>query len=214
MKKRKDLPPFEEDEFGKRLELSLALSLLFLIVIFTTVKSAKVESSPIRLKIASHDTVVQYIVVYDYAHPPKPLKPPTLTQTDNGIDNTNATQDIDTVAFTSEWEDDNIPLPSDNSDENAVSFMSVEIQPQLVKRVIPEYPELARRAGLEGTVYLKAVIDTTGHVRSVAIMRSDNEIFNQAAIEAVKQFIFKPAIQNGRKVTVWISIPVKFVLER
>ncbi|MCX7983411.1 MAG: TonB family protein [Bacteroidetes bacterium] len=100
-------------------------------------------------------------------------------------------------------------------DEEAppADFVPVEKEPVIVKEVKPKYPDIALRAGLEGNVYVKVWVDKEGKVKKVVILKSDAEIFNQAAIEAAQQFVFTPAIMQNRPVPVWVSIPFRFRLK-
>jgi protein TonB len=87
------------------------------------------------------------------------------------------------------------------------------VPPKLVNRVHPQYPELARKARLEGRVFLQAVITTDGSVREVTVLRSSNPLFNDVAVEAVRQWRYEPALQGGRPVTVYFTVIVDFRLE-
>ncbi len=91
-------------------------------------------------------------------------------------------------------------------------FVPYEKEPTVVKRVEPKYPELAQRAGLEGNVFVKVWVDKEGKVRQVVIQKSDAEIFNEAAKEAAKQWVFTPAVMQKGPVSVWVSIPFRFRL--
>lgn len=91
-------------------------------------------------------------------------------------------------------------------------FVPFEKEPQVIKRVEPTYPELARKAGLEGTVWVKLWVDKEGKVRDVVIMKSASEIFNQPAIDAAKQWLFTPAMMKTGPVSVWISLSFNFRL--
>jgi periplasmic protein TonB len=101
-----------------------------------------------------------------------------------------------------------------NIDEDAppADFVPVEKEPQPVKKVEPKYPELAQRAGLEGKVWVKIWVDKEGRAKQVVILKSDNEIFNEPAVEAAKQWVFTPAYMNNGPVAVWVSIPFRFKL--
>ncbi len=76
-----------------------------------------------------------------------------------------------------------------------------------------DYPEEARIEGIEGKVMVKAQVDTNGNVVRTEIIQSDNDIFNSAAIVAVKKTKFKPGTQGGVPVKSWVYIPIKFNLE-
>lgn len=92
-------------------------------------------------------------------------------------------------------------------------FVPVEKQPVPVKQVTPVYPELAQRAQMEGTVWVKIWVDKEGKPKKAVVIKSDAEIFNQAAIDAAMQWVFTPAIMNNGPVAVWVAIPFKFKLK-
>jgi protein TonB len=81
-------------------------------------------------------------------------------------------------------------------------------------KVEPEYPELARVARLEGNVILQAIIHSDGSVGEIEVLRSNrpNMGFEEAAVEAVTQWTYKPALQNGRPVEVYFTVFVEFKL--
>jgi TonB family protein len=103
------------------------------------------------------------------------------------------------------------PAAPDETEE-VPPFRAVEKLPVPVKEVSPEYPEIARRAGVEGTVWVKVIVDKDGRVRKAEIVKSDADIFNDAAISAAKQWVFTPAMMNNGPVAVWASIPFRFRL--
>jgi TonB family protein len=65
----------------------------------------------------------------------------------------------------------------------------------VVHRVQPVYPEIARRLSLEGLVMLRAEVSADGHVKSVAVV-SGNAILAQAAVRAVREWVFAPGAQE------------------
>lgn len=91
-------------------------------------------------------------------------------------------------------------------------FVPVEVEPQVVTKTKPAYPELARKASIEGIVYLDILVDKEGKVRDIQVLKASgtNVGFEQAAVEAVKQWTFTPAIQNGKPVACWLTQPIKF----
>ncbi|MGD8377699.1 MAG: energy transducer TonB [Acidobacteriota bacterium] len=82
-------------------------------------------------------------------------------------------------------------------------------------KVQPKYPELARKAKVTGNVILEAIVRKDGTVGDVKVLRSpgSNLGFEQSAIEAVKQWRYKPGVQNGRPVDVYFTIVVEFILK-
>ncbi|MCI0516089.1 energy transducer TonB, partial [candidate division KSB1 bacterium] len=74
----------------------------------------------------------------------------------------------------------------------------------------------AKRAGIEGTVYLHLLVTETGQVEDVKVIKSLglNNGLDEAAIAAVKKTQWTPAQQRGNPVKVWISIPVRFKVNK
>ncbi len=100
---------------------------------------------------------------------------------------------------------DDDPLPGD--------FIPVEIQPELIYKKKPAYPRLARQAQLEGTVRIRVLVKKDGSVGDAIIQISSGiTSLDDAALKAVYGCKFKPAIQNGRPVKVWVSFPYEFIL--
>jgi protein TonB len=83
--------------------------------------------------------------------------------------------------------------------------------PELIHRVEPEYPELARLGRLQGKVILEAIINKDGDVEQIKVLRG-NQQFNDAAMEAVRQWKYRPALQSGRPVAVYFTVVVEFSL--
>jgi TonB family protein len=92
-------------------------------------------------------------------------------------------------------------------------FVPFEQPPTVIKRVEPVYPEIARKVNLEGKVTAYLWVDKQGKVRDVKIFKSDSEIFNQAVIDAAKQYMFTPAMMKNGPVSVWIAVPFTFQLK-
>ena len=85
--------------------------------------------------------------------------------------------------------------------------------PRKVFNADPIYPQIAQRAQVGGIVILEAVIDARGRVESVRVLRS-LPLLDQAAVDAVKQWIFTPALLNGTPVPVVMTVTVNFELSR
>ena len=76
----------------------------------------------------------------------------------------------------------------------------------------PKYPEIARKAGLQGKVFVRFHVGKDGRVHEVQILKGE-AIFQQAAIDAVMKFRFSPAMQNDKAVSVWMSQVIRFDLQ-
>ena len=98
-------------------------------------------------------------------------------------------------------------------------FLAVEEMPKIIgglqaiqQRI--RYPELAIRAGIEGTVYVHAYVDMEGNVARTEILRDPGAGLGEAAADAVARTQFEPGKQQGEPVPVRVSIPVHFRLAR
>lgn len=78
----------------------------------------------------------------------------------------------------------------------------------------PPYPELARKAGIEGTVWVKALVDKRGKVRDALVVKESGAKagFEEASLQHAYTITYKPAISNGQPIAVWVTYPVHFKL--
>jgi len=92
-------------------------------------------------------------------------------------------------------------------------FFKVEVKPEPIKTVLPEYPEVARKAGLEGRVTIAAIVDENGNVIYAEVINSTNKVFEEPALKAAYQYKFKPGMMKDKKVKVRVIIPFAFKLQ-
>ena len=103
--------------------------------------------------------------------------------------------------------------PGENEDPGINEFVKVEKLPEIVEASKPDYPEAAKKAGIEGKVFVKALIDRDGNPKKAIVIKSDNEIFNQPAVNAAMKSKFSRAINEGKPIAVWVVLPYKFILD-
>jgi protein TonB len=101
----------------------------------------------------------------------------------------------------------------DSDDPGIDEFVPVEKPPQIVHRVVPNYPEMAMRAGIEGTVWVKILVGKDGKPQKAVVVKSSTDIFNDVAIDAAMKFTFTPAYMNQGPVKVWVAFPFRFKLK-
>ena len=89
------------------------------------------------------------------------------------------------------------------------SFVAVDDPAEPIYTVKATFPELARQAGVEGTVVVQALVGADGRVRETRVVKSI-PMLNGAAQEAVRQWRFKPAATSGQPVATWVSVPMAF----
>lgn len=78
----------------------------------------------------------------------------------------------------------------------------------------PVYPELARRAGLEGLVVLEAIVDSDGRVTDVRVQRGVNALLDREAVTTVSRWRYEPALVGGRAVACYLTVSVNFTIRR
>ncbi len=78
----------------------------------------------------------------------------------------------------------------------------------------PRYPESARRRGVQGTVVLSVHVDARGRASNLWLFTSSgHRSLDNAALQAVKDWIFEPGTQGGLPVAMWVKVPVRFELK-
>jgi protein TonB len=82
-----------------------------------------------------------------------------------------------------------------------------------IHRVDPIYPHIAKTAGISGTVELVGVLGADGRIRELRVLRGHPLLIN-AALDAVKQWVYAPTLLNGEPVEVQAPITVNFILNR
>jgi protein TonB len=106
------------------------------------------------------------------------------------------------------------PAPEPPTQEKPIAEPPANVvKPVLIERVNPEYPEVARKARVEGIVILEAIITQNGHVENAKVLRGVHPLLDQAAVNAVRKWRYKPATLNGKPVRVHSTVTVNFKLK-
>ncbi|MFP5245985.1 MAG: energy transducer TonB, partial [Thermoanaerobaculia bacterium] len=85
--------------------------------------------------------------------------------------------------------------------------------PVIVTRVEPQYTEVARKARVKGIVIIEAVIDRQGNVTEARVLKPLPMGLDTQALNAIRQWKFKPGTLNGQPVPVYYNLTVNFQLE-
>ena len=211
-------PKFDlKRKYQRYWEISLILSLTMLIVAFKFFPEFKVEVIDI-------DAPQELIMTEDVeatkqeTAPPPPPKPPIPIEapTDDVLDDV----EIESTELDMDAEVAAPPPPPKKVEEEVepVFFVAVEQMPEPIggiaaiqKKIV--YPEIAKRAGVQGRVYIKAYVDEVGNVTKVELIRGIGAGCDEAAMEAVNSVMFKPGKQRGKPVKVQVTVPVLFKLQ-
>jgi protein TonB len=113
-------------------------------------------------------------------------------------------------------DDDGVPglevIPASTAPPAPVVRPSWGIEPPLkMRHVVPEYPKLAREAGVQGVVIIECRVDIEGRVVDARVLRG-HLLLNDAALEAVRQWRYRPTLLNGQRVSVLMTVTVHFRL--
>jgi protein TonB len=85
--------------------------------------------------------------------------------------------------------------------------------PRVVKEVKPEYPRSAMDEGVTGTVWLGCVVDREGQPTQIEVKKALHPDLDQAARDALRQYMFAPGTREGRPVAVRITVEFAFTLK-
>ena len=88
------------------------------------------------------------------------------------------------------------------------------LSPKIIRQVPPRYPQAAVRSGVEGLVIVECIIDRNGSVKDARVLYSSNALFDDSAVDAVRQWKFSPGSYQGRAVATIFQLTVNFKIER
>ncbi|MCH8558781.1 MAG: energy transducer TonB [Balneolia bacterium] len=201
-----------------RIQIGLVLSILVFIIIFKINFDFEpsMDYEVVERELIEMEEIIQTEIVQAPPPPPRPPVPisvPDDAVLEDELLDFDAFLDFDDAMASQPAP----PPPPDEDDEEPEIFVIVEQMPELIggmealqRHIV--YPEIARRAGIQGRVVVQIVIDTEGYPRNPQIVRSVGGGLDEAAIAAVQQVRFTPGMQRGRPVMVQYTIPVQFRL--
>jgi protein TonB len=194
--------------YGVYLRAGLLSSLILFILGFLFVPYAEPEAYKLKREII---TMVEEISAQmeKFEEPPPLERPKVAVEAESEV----AEEDIvETIAAT-EFQEDLIRTMPTGPDIEIVPYYKVEVKPKPIHSPRPRYPDLARRAGIEGQTVVKALVDIDGSIMDVQILKSSgNQMLDEAALAAARQWKFTPAKQRDKFVRVYVSIPLNFRL--
>ncbi len=89
----------------------------------------------------------------------------------------------------------------------------VDQVPQIIRRIKPIYPYVARMRSITGRVVVKFLVDPHGHVRKPSILEAHPRgVFENSALNAVRKWYFRPGYWEGHPVATWVVVPIHFKL--
>lgn len=202
-------------KYDKVFEVALIIALALMIVAFKFFPDVK---PPKKIAVSTQEVVdVEDIdITKQENRPPPPPRPPIPIESpsDEALD--------DVMILNTELDvarDVAPPPPKQDEDEADTYFVAVEDLPEPIGGIAGiqakvVYPEIARRAGVEGIVYVEAYVDENGSMTKTIIVKGIGAGCDEAAAAAVSKTRFKPGKQRGKPVKVRMSIPIRFRLQK
>ena len=205
--------------YGIFVEAGMVAALLLLILAFRAniQREGDLEIQTMEQEVVQMEEILQ---TKQIVKPPPPPRPPVPVEVPNDeiIDD----EDLDLDASLDIEEPlANLPPPPPPEEEEEESepeiFIVVEEMPKLIgglgeiqKKI--RYPEMARKAGVEGRVILQFIVDENGNVTEPVVIRGIGAGCDKEALRVVRQAKFKPGRQRGKAVKVKMSLPITFKL--
>jgi protein TonB len=91
-------------------------------------------------------------------------------------------------------------------------FVVSSTPPVLIRRAMPDYPEMARLAQLEGEVLVHVLVGVDGTVLEAQVASGTHPLLDRAALAAARRCVFRPGMQREQPVAVWVALPFNFRL--
>jgi len=94
------------------------------------------------------------------------------------------------------------------------TLVAADRMPELIYQAAPDYPADAKKQGIEGDVWIKALVNKDGRTAKVLLAESSAvPSLDKSALAAASKFRYDPAVQGDKPVTVWVKFKVKFTLD-
>jgi protein TonB len=192
-----------------------SMSLAVLLLLFSFLVSPKMEVKPFHREVKITQTIDIPPEIKEKIKPPEEMVKPQIqimVESDD-IAGDEDIEIVETIASTTldPWE---VKEPPPKFGETS-RFVVYEDAPVIIKKTQPKYPDWAKKAGIEGSVVLDVEVLTNGKPGAVEVKKSLSAGpggFDEAAVNAVKNWEFEPAKVGGKPVACWVSFSVDFSL--
>lgn len=197
----------------------LEIGMIIVLLVFLIATKLELPNDQAQIGLTESQEIVKMEEIVQTKHlekPPPPPRPPVPVEVPNDeviedeILDLDAELDLDAPL--------DMPPPPPKQEEEEDFFVVVEEMPQLIgglaglqKKV--RYPEMARKAGIEGRVIIQFIVNEDGNVEEPRVVRGIGGGCDEEALRAVKDASFKPGRQRGKPVRVQYSLPIVFKLQ-
>ena len=199
------------------MQVGYIVALLFVIgLVRINIYSA--PPAPIMVEMQEEIIMEEVIQTKQIETPPPPPRPPVPVEVPNDEIIEDEILDLDTELDLGDMFELPPPPPPRDDEPEDDFFVVVEQMPQLrgglgaLQRKV-SYPEMARRAGIEGRVTVQFIVNEQGRVENPRVIRGIGGGCDEEALKAVQSARFTPGMQRGRPVRVQYSLPIVFRLQ-
>lgn len=202
-------------------EAGLILALLITIILFRIDFMPAEEDGHFVVDIQEEVVMEEIVQTRQQPEIPPPPRPPVPVAVPNDVIMEDV--DIDIDAELNLFAEERLPPPPPPSagaeeEEEEDFFVFVEEMPRLIGSLAElqqqmQYPEIARRAKIEGRVQIQFIVNERGEVENPQVIRGIGGGCDEEALRVVRQAKFTPGLQRGRPVKVQFSLPVYFKLK-
>ena len=205
-----------EADLRLKYNIHLQIGFIISITLFITIFNVRIPTkAPATIIIEEQEEIFieEVIQTKQIETPPPPPRPPVPVEVPNDEIIEDEIIDLDTELDLDGPLD--LPPPPKSEETQDDFFVVVEQMPQLIgglallqKKV--KYPEMARRAAIEGRVTIQFIVNEQGEVENPRVIRGIGGGCDEEALKAVMTARFKPGMQRGRPVRVQYSLPIVF----
>ncbi len=201
-------------KYKKALEIGIMSSLGILILVFQLFRAINLEATESKTKEIKIE-VADIPPTEQFKRPPPPPKPsiPVPSESED------IPEDLTIEATDLDLSDIPPPPPPPEEDDGMNIFVPFDEPPspiggfRSIQKAL-KYPEIARKAGIEGRVIIQVQVSEKGKVLNTRVIKSlGHSGCDEAAVKAIKNVKWKPALQRDKPVKVWVAIPVIFRLK-
>jgi protein TonB len=196
-------------QYNKYLRWSALIAVL--LVLIGAMISPTYVPNPYRLRQEEFEVVdVDDQEIIDIPPPPVEAPPPPKVieaapddEVDDDVEIADTLMDLDSAISSSMM---------DFGPAGDEGFVASSTNPKITFWAKPVYPEMARRAQIEGTVIVKVLVGPDGTVKQAVVLQGVNPLLNKSAIEAARRCKFIPGKQRNIPVKAWMALPFNFRL--
>lgn len=196
----------------------MELGLVVVLLIFIVAMKVEFVSEKKAVDLIEEQEVVKMEDVTQTKQEEKP-PPPPRPQVPVEVPNDEIVEDQNLDISADINMDEPLEMPEEPPEEEEDDFfVAVENMPELkgglagLQRQI-NYPDMARKAGIEGKVIIQFIVNEQGRVEDPRVMRGIGGGCDEEALRVVKQAEFQPGMQRGEPVRVQYSLPITFRLQ-